>query len=122
VYGYNRSAFGWQHVGYRTWWHPDHGYLNAPSPSTGCAYCDAVGGLLDAIAALSATLQHQKQAQASKDTKFLEEQRTSPGYGLGPGDSAPTGSWASDVWNAQMRHANATMNVVPVSAIVPQYR
>jgi hypothetical protein len=73
------------------------------------------GGLLqDAFAVLAAA--HHKPASA-KD--MVHTQESNPGWGLGPGQSAPTGNWAAEYWNAMMKEPVATG---PGSAVTTQYR
>ena len=66
--------------------------------ATGCAICDQqvrTAGLLDLIKAIVPHQQTQAEASA-----MVHAQASSPGWGLQPGDHAPTGSWGSDYQNA----------------------
>lgn len=101
----------WQHDGYGTWWHPAYCFASF------CPLCNAwqTGGLLDVI---KAVLPHQQsQAQASA---MIHAQASNPGWGLQPGQHAPSGSWGSDYENALLRLQGP--GVGPGAATGPQYR
>ena len=73
-------------------------------------------GLLDAI--LAAT--HKQQTQQAADHQTLASQQTSPGWGLQPGQHAPTGNWGAEYENAQLRTETQTGPAAGPGG--PQYR
>jgi hypothetical protein len=84
----------------------------APSPSPADA---SSAGILDVIAAAL----HKQKAQQTADHETLANQQTSPGWGLQPGQHAPTGNWGAEIDNAQLRTQTETG---PGQATSPQYR
>jgi hypothetical protein len=76
----------------------------------------SASGLLDVIAAAM----HKQQAQQAADHKTIADQQTSPGWGLQPGQHAPTGNWGAEYENAMLR--TETQWTPATGSPTPQYR